>query len=105
MNIKSKYNIGDIVKYQFEKCKDEENNHSCLCIEQVMTETCYAGTQVFYLARPVGLRLEDNSYVIYHGTSKNNQTGWTKYREDELVEVEQSISDMIQFGDSKNTNQ
>lgn len=68
-----------------------------LHIMEIQTQTCYAGTQVFYLARHIIFRFEPVSFSpqrkyklsVYHSLNNDSQhaMGWHRYREDELMEV------------------
>ena len=102
MNIQSKFDINDILVQQFSR--KSQTYFQALQVLEVVTQSCYAGTQVFYFCRPiighreVELFKEKRDYVwrIDHGLSKNDhEMGWQKYREDELLKAPQEILDII----------
>jgi hypothetical protein len=98
MEIKTKFKVGDLVKHKYDK--DDTHTFYLNEIMNVITETCYSGTQVFYLCRGIYKsrryrndydRSESNEnyeYAIFHqvrGESSNSlNSGYQKYREDEL---------------------
>lgn len=100
MEIKTKFEINDLVKRKYDTSSAKQ-----LCtfdVMEVITQTCYAETQIFYLCRPLLAqkefknRYDENgefSWVVSHGISKeDNQTGWRKYREDELIAVSEEVA-------------
>ncbi len=103
MKIETKFDINNLVKRKF----DSDYNHSKCCLEvmEVITQTCYAGTQVFYLCRSIILNKEfeheykkdgNFKWVICHGVSQEENTlAWRKYREDELIEAPIGLIDII----------
>lgn len=96
MNIKTKFNLNELVKHKY-----DSNKKDMICLLEVltiMTEACYAGNQVFYLCRAIiahkelnlPLRKEDeesDTWFLAHGvhSSDDFKIGWRKYREDELI--------------------
>lgn len=103
MKIETKFDVNNLVKRKFDT--NSKNKMSALEVMEVITQTCYAGTQVFYLCKPVIAQKEfkdkwkedgEFSWVIVHGISQEeNQPGWRKYREDELVEAPKEVIDII----------
>lgn len=87
MKIEPLFEIGNLVQRQYEDVGQEAK--LALQVMEVITQTCYAGTQIFYLCRPLFAKRhkwsESWKWTIGHGTAKMpNDAGWTKYREDEL---------------------
>lgn len=103
MEIKTKFDVNNLVKRKFDT--NSKNRMSALEVMEVIAQTCYAGTQVFYLCKPVIAEKEfkdkwkedgEFSWVIAHGISQEeNQAGWRKYREDELIEAPKEVIDII----------
>ena len=104
MNIKTKFSVSDFAKRKYDQqLKDQ---FQILEVMQIHSETCYAGTQVFYLCRMLFAKKE-KSYVanpgeevqwaISHSIGKEeHSTGWLKYREDELVEITDGSDELLQ---------
>lgn len=94
MEIKTKFKVGDLAKHKFEQ--NDKHEISSLEIMTIITETCYASTQVFYQCRHLfAKKVFENEYKkegdfiwkVAYGISKDdNKIGWAKYREDELIE-------------------
>jgi hypothetical protein len=103
MKIVTKFDVNNLVKRKFDT--DSKNQIHVLEVMEVASQTCYAGTQVFYFCKPIIARKEfaekylekgESTWVICHGVSQEeNQAGWRKYREDELVEVPNESIDII----------
>lgn len=103
MKIETKFEINNLVKRKFDS--DYENSRCCLEVMEIISQTCYAGTQVFYLCRSIILNKQfEHEYkkegafkwVILHNVSQEeNNLGWRKYREDELIEAPNEIIDII----------
>lgn len=87
MKIETKFDVNNLVKRKFDK-QLMGKKLFCLEVMEVISQTCYAGTQVFYLCRPVYAENNRNEWDVFHGVNatSDNQTGWRKYREDELVQ-------------------
>lgn len=104
MDIKAKFNINDLLRAKY----DSTHKGQIVLLEAmfVMTETCSAGTQVFYICRAIILLKEyknefrkKGSYVwnIAHGVNndKDNSTGYRKYREDEIIGASSYLLDIV----------
>lgn len=94
MEIKTKFKVGDLAKRKFEN--QGKDRIIALEIMEVITTTCYAGTQVFYLTNAIVAAKKykheysekgDSEWIIGHAISKeDNGSGWRKHREDILIE-------------------
>jgi len=86
MDIKTKYSIGDLV--QKKHLVFEEDSFQLLEVMDVETNTCYAGTQVFYQCR-LYLIEKPSIYDINAKFWKlvNVSTTLLKFREDELIDA------------------
>lgn len=103
MEIKTKFNVNNLAKRKFDT--DSKNYREALEVMEIISQTCYAGTQVFYLCKPIVCKKEFNErwkedgefkWVVGHGVSQtDDQTAWRKYREDELIEAPQELVDII----------
>lgn len=83
MIIETKFRVGDIVGHIFDHQKD---GIRVMQVMEVDTNTCYAGTQIFYQCRAILLKLEDGVWETYSTRGDNSgDTGFRKYREDELA--------------------
>ncbi len=94
MQIKVKFKVGDLVKQKFDSNRKHE--FSAMEILEVVTSTCYSGTQVFYYCRHLFAKKEFDSeykkegdfvWMIGHSINNKNSSkmGWHKYRDDELI--------------------
>lgn len=102
MNIKTKFNIGDIVKSEYDRRTDERI--AVLRVMEITAQRCYAATQIFYLCRPIVARKQVKGYAkpleyeweVFHGIGeKDGELGWKKYREDELVLPDKETLEII----------
>lgn len=104
MKIETKFDINNLVQHKFNKCTSLENG-DVVCAYEVMditTNTCYAGTQIFYDLRPIHKIFFTSGYADKKKTSidigtgyTKFQNGWIRYREDELIAAKQSDIDLI----------
>lgn len=103
MKIESKFSVNDLVKRKTDI--DPKNKMYIIQVMEVQSQTCYAGTQVFYLCRTLIFEKEykkrfteegEFEWKVAHGVSVNSaQTGWTKYREDELSEAPKEAIEIL----------
>lgn len=102
MNIKTKFKVGDLAMGIFDKFREKQI--TLLRIMEIESQTCYAGTQVFYRCRPILLikekqLFEDKGFVwlVGHGVGENDrgQVHWLKYREDELKPALKEMIDIV----------
>lgn len=100
MEIKTKFNIYDIVQHKFQKNVSKERGVDGYEILEIITQTCYAGTQIFYQCRPF-FKLYKKDYTrdignvntlidILHGEKMD-----IRLREDELKECPQDLIDFM----------
>ncbi len=103
MTITSKFKINDLVKHKFStSARDKESLHEVLFIN---SETCSAGTQIFYNCRPILIVTEmdyidgKKTPVRYVSDGRNSQNindmGCVKFREDELISCSQETIDFV----------
>lgn len=105
MVVKTQFDVHNLVRHKFEN--RGANNFIGLEVMEVVAQTCYGGTQVFYLCRAIICQKEfkekwkesgDFNWNVTNGISKQgdiNNMGWEKFREDELIELEQDRIDII----------
>lgn len=108
MEIKTKFEITDLVTLKTER-RDNSRLHAMVIME-IVSQTCYSGTQLFYLCRVLtGEKVHEISYdkkspfvwIIGHIQGSNvNDGGYKKYREDELIESSKEVKSIIE-GDQK----
>lgn len=92
MNIELKFKVNDLIQHKYNKQK--MGVLQAYEVLQIQTETCYAGTQVFYMCRAIILNIEKDYtkdgtkkyWSLAHAINSNHsQMAWDKFREDELV--------------------
>lgn len=106
MEIKTKFDVGAITERKYNSSNE---GYYALEVMEISSQTCYAGTQVFYHCRqliitktPNWRRKEDETvkeWNIAHGVNKqhtSNTVAWEKYREDELIEASAKILEILQ---------
>lgn len=95
--IETKFQINDLCKRKMDV--DTEEKITLMQVMEIDTNTCYAGTQVFYKCRILFLsktRDPEKPWRIGHSVSKDpKQMGWETYREDELKKAPTSIVGLI----------
>lgn len=103
MEINSKFNIYDLVQRKFET--ESKEMSVAYEIMEVVTQSCYAGTQIFYQCAPLfaikqykDAWRKDGEFSIHiaHGIPKqSNETSWQKYREDELIDLTEPMKELF----------
>jgi len=106
MNIKTKFGVNDLLvgKYQRSPFAERSKSESLICFEvmDVNTQTCMAGTQVFYVCRPIhGLiknEYVDGEFVVSFvnlavGATTRGEYG--TFREDELVAASNEVIELV----------
>ena len=107
MKLQSKFNVNDLLARKF----DSNGNKYFHIFEvlEIITNTCYAGTQFFYLCRPITGSKEykekykdsgEFKWIVRHviGNNANHTPGKLyaeKYREDELVLAPKRVIDIV----------
>lgn len=105
MDIKSKWGIGSLLQFKF--FSPEQSNIVVYEVQFIHTETCSAGTQVFYTVRPIIITYQPNFSKIKeeakklrsveHGVTKDGTVGTLpKFREDELVDCKDEFLNLLQ---------
>ena len=101
MEIKTKFEIEDLLSLKTDR-RDKDRFHALIVME-ITSETCYSGTQIFYVCRMIsGEKIysmtESGVYewAIGHikGSDKHD-TGWKRYREDELIKSSKEVVKII----------
>lgn len=93
MNIKTKFNVGDILKFKYDK--NTPDVKYLLSVVDILTQTCIAGTQVFYYVRSIKLEFITHKYdkdfeprwVCHYDLGNNNKNLYKKFREDEVIKA------------------
>ena len=103
MKIETKFDVNNLVKRKFDT--DGNDKLQALEVMEISSQTCYAGTQIFYHCKPIVATKEfkekwkeqgEFSWVIGHGIGKDdNSKCWRLYREDELIDCPESIINII----------
>lgn len=106
MEIKTNFKVNDLVlsKYQKQFDINKPTNKFLICMEvmQITTNTCMAGTQIFYDCRTMHV-ITATSFVDGKMTEKVldlspgslRDGDYTRFREDELKPVSQEVVDFI----------
>ena len=105
MEIKTKFNVNNLVISKYQKDPVKRNNSELFCCYEVIdinTQTCMAGTQIFYIVRPIhgfitneykeGKR--ESKFTDFNIASYQNRE-YATIREDELVEASKEIIDLV----------
>lgn len=99
MEIKSKFSINDLLTHKYER--RGEKKVTALEVINIITETCSAGTQIFYVCRPlVASNLAYTGEPKWHVSfgilrSESTDMAIVKLREDELIAATEEISNII----------
>lgn len=107
MKLTTKFEVNDLIKHKYNT--PGKDSVAILEVMEIITQTCYAGTQVFYLCRAIILTKEftgfnkedDRKWVVGHSISKDsNKISWERYREDELISINKDEEEI--FKESQN---
>jgi hypothetical protein len=98
MTITPKYAVNQIVRHKFSKT--HKNDKGCIAMEvlYIHTETCSAGTQIFYNVRLFYTVTEgygDKKLVTDIAYSTDEHARGLRFREDELIECPQEVIDVL----------
>lgn len=101
MKIETAFDIHNIVKRKFDT--DGPDETCAFEVMEVISNSCYAGTQVFYLCRQLvavrkyDIKRNEDRWVNGHAINRqdDSSTGWLKYREDELIAAPQEVIDVF----------
>lgn len=103
MKIESQFNLHNLVQRKFDT--KQKNVIIGLEVMEIFSQTCYGGTQIFYLCKVIECHKEfEKSYkeegefkwVVGHRMGIDiHDMGWKKYREDELIEASQEFIDIV----------
>lgn len=105
MNIETKFEVNNLLLHKFTNTKNA--NITALEVIFVNTETCSAGTQVFYMCRPILVMTKKDweegkaifKKIVEHAVGQRDFEGcWHKYREDELIAAPQDVIDLVLSG-------
>ena len=108
MNTKTAFEINSIVRHKFGKEKTKFNTRTITRYEvlYINTETCSAGTQIFYRCRPILITeskdYEDKTQVIHDvhvadvtPVNRAGGQGECLFREDELLPCDEAMLKII----------
>jgi len=104
MKNEPKHSVGDYLIMKLETSTDHPVL-SILNVQEILTQTCIAGTQIFYdcrvlnISREIDLYSETKdirsyTYRVSHHTKVSNQ-GHFRYREDEVVTITKEHKEII----------
>ena len=103
MKIETQFTINNLIKHKFDT--GEKAGHTLFEVLGISTDTCYAGTQIFYTCRPILLikiwkdkwkEEGEFDWEVKHGVSgKDGHNALQKYREDEIVEAPNELVDIV----------
>jgi len=97
MDIKTKFNIGDLLECNHNEYKD---GFVVQEVMEIIAQVCYGGTQVFYDTRLIYISKKYGNWQKERGcssTKSNSPCGFFRYREDELVKISEEAA--IHFKD------
>ena len=91
MTIETRFNIGDLVQYKFQKNEITKLTPIALEVIEIHCVNCYTTAQVFYTLRPIHVETDydfkEMKYRVKNflaGASRNSREEYVKFREDEL---------------------
>lgn len=96
MRIETKFKIRDLLRREYDTPRRE--SITVLDVMEINSQTCYAGTQVFYTCRPILLNriYKPDGWEVSHAIgNEDGSTGWVKYREDELLLCSKEVIDIV----------
>jgi hypothetical protein len=102
MRIETKFNIGDLVRHKYSKATAKTVHDGlllALTVLDIKTETCIAGTQIFYICRALyqhrksKFSIKEDDELVEIGYSGVSEA--TKLREDELQICPEEIIKII----------
>lgn len=102
MQINPKLKVGDIAQHVINAGSEERT--PAMLVMEIQTQTCYAGTQIFYLCRSALIERKVNKWAkepkeeieVHFMVPKDSQdTGWKRFREDELRIADQQVIDIL----------
>ena len=103
MKVQSKFGIGDFAQMKYET--EDRDYFIVQKITGIVTDTCYIGTQVFYLCRGYILKkifekefskTGNFTWCVRPGVGDaDNSTGLRKFREDDLIPINKKWSEII----------
>ena len=98
MEIKTEYKVGDLIKHKYSS--QTEKHKTALVVKEIMTQTCYAGTQVFYDCRLIMMEKEfektfdpGGPFVWRIGFNTENKV--TRLRADEVQDLDKETKGII----------
>lgn len=106
MKIESKFDVHSLVVYKFQKSvfDQKQKNDLLVCFEvmEVITHSCYSGTQIWYDLRPIhGIKSTDwvdkkevirwTDFVV--GMPRDRE--YMRMREDEMIDAPKELVDLI----------
>lgn len=95
MNIETKYNVNDLVQHKYQKAFGAKRKSAFEVIE-IVTNSCYAGSQVFYKCRMIHSvteeRLSDIYEIVDFGPTGTSNGEYVEFREDELKPCEETLA-------------
>lgn len=104
MEIKTKYNIGDLLRHQY---SSDNGDRTVLKVLEIESLSCYAGTQVFYKCRHIYIKPKtclDKGVRSFFGVSGNGRMQMETYREDELLTAEKIYTEILDHMEEEHTN-
>jgi hypothetical protein len=106
MKIETEFDVHNLVKRKFDK--NTTDTVQLLEVMAIKSDTCYAGTQIFYHCRSVVAhknfkhefsKTGDYEWSIGHGVNNDSdRLAWRQYREDELVDAPEDEMNLILNG-------
>lgn len=96
MNIEPKFKIGDLVRHKYSRSNQKNDLLIAMEVLFIHTETCSAGTQIFYQCRMLfqilSSSFKEAAQLLDIAPSDKFEI---KFREDEIVECPDDIKKLI----------
>jgi hypothetical protein len=101
MKTETKFGINNLLMHKYSN-KSSKNKFVVLEVMETLIQTCYGGTQIFYITRPIIAEkhgFKDNA-EWYVGSASANNGEYLKYREDELIQAPDNVLQIFLGSDS-----
>lgn len=104
MEITTKYSIGDIINLKWNKTGDIANRGKSTARYEVLfidINTCSAGSQIFYMCRPIVITTKEIGYVEEGKTvttvlpSDTVDISKCRFREDEVIDCDPETLELL----------
>lgn len=102
MEIKTKFNVNDLVQHKFQNTNTTAHVKLFYEVLFMDTQTCSAGTQVFYTCRPIMITYDkdwkDGVKTITaedFNPGRTKESEYQKFREDEIIPCSEKVKETM----------